>query len=403
MNLALLDPQIRNALPEHIEEQLDDGIATCCKFNRRGTLLAVGCNDGRCVIYDFDTHGIAKVLIGHVHPISSVSWSRNGRTLLSSSTDWNLLLWDVLASTPILTVKFESPILTSLMHPRGQDIALVCPLMEHPVLVNLKTGEKTRLPTKEKEGETPTRVPRRVATNSVAAFNCKGDWIYVGNSKGVITILDTQTHKVISTFKIPGGAVKSIHFSKDKKQYLVNSTDKVIRMYNCADNTLVHELSDVVNKIQWKKCCFSGDDDHIIAGSAQKAEHKNYIWSREFGQLVKILEGPKEGVMDLEWHPTRPIVVSCSTTGMAYIWNAHYTENWSAFAPGFTELEENLEYIEKEDEFDIVDEETEANKKKKKQEAEDVIVDIITVEKTSGDLSSDEEDELFFFAHLPNG
>jgi len=117
--------------------------------------------------------------------------------------------------------------------------------------------------------------------------------------------------------------------------------------------------------------------------------------------LVKILEGPKEGVMDLEWHPTRPIVVSCSTTGMAYIWNAHYTENWSAFAPGFTELEENLEYIEKEDEFDIVDEETEANKKKKKQEEEDVIVDIITVEKTSGDLSSDEEDELFFLPTCP--
>lgn len=35
------------------------------------------------------------------------------------------------------------------------------------------------------------------------------------------------------------------------------------------------------------------------AGSAQKAEHNIYIWNRAFGRLVKILEGPKEGILDL--------------------------------------------------------------------------------------------------------
>ncbi len=30
---------MRNALPDRIEDNLDDGMATCCAFNRRGTLL----------------------------------------------------------------------------------------------------------------------------------------------------------------------------------------------------------------------------------------------------------------------------------------------------------------------------------------------------------------------------
>lgn len=78
----------------------------------------------------------------------------------------------------------------------------------------------------------------------------------------------------------------------------------------------------------------------------------------------------------LQWHPLRPIIASVSTTGVVYIWATNYTgapattssvscagkaltvramtENWSAFAPDFTELQENEEYEEREDEFDIV-------------------------------------------------
>jgi COMPASS component SWD1 len=33
--------------PEAIEDFLEDGIAVTSAFNRRGTMLAVGCNDGR--------------------------------------------------------------------------------------------------------------------------------------------------------------------------------------------------------------------------------------------------------------------------------------------------------------------------------------------------------------------
>lgn len=41
----------------------------------------------------------------------------------------------------------------------------------------------------------------------------------------------------------------------------------------------------------WKKCCFSGDGEYIVAGSAR--QHALYIWEKSIGNLVKILHGTR--------------------------------------------------------------------------------------------------------------
>ncbi|KAI9122050.1 hypothetical protein K1719_006739 [Acacia pycnantha] len=84
---------------------------------------------------------------------------------------------------------------------------------------------------------------------------------------------------------------------------------------------------------------------------SKKGEHKIYIWDRA-GHLVKILEGPKEALIDLAWHP-----VNSSHYCICFSsWFSLYTENWSAFAPNFKELEEIEEYAKREDEFDLIPE-----------------------------------------------
>lgn len=141
----------------------------------------------------------------------------------------------------------------------------------------------------------------------------------------------------------------------------------------------------------WKKCCFSGDGEYICAGSAR--QHALYIWEKSIGNLVKILHGTKgELLLDVVWHPVRPIIASISS-GLVSIWAQNQVENWSAFAPDFKELDENVEYEERESEFDIADEDKSVDLNADAQQDEEIEVDVQKVEPVAAFCSSDEEGE----------
>jgi COMPASS component SWD1 len=189
--------------------------------------------------------------------------------------------------------------------------------------------------------------------------------------------------------------VKQIKFNRKGTLFLANCHDRKIRLFDRETMEVRKTFVDPVKKNLWKTCCFSGNSEYVIAGSADKAEHHIYIWDTERGSLLKNIEGPKEGILDLQWHPLHPIICSCgSNSGVIFIWTTNYTENWSAYAPNFTELHENEVYIEREDEFDLMDsEEHVARKKAKQDEAEEAEVDVLTMDPIEG-LSSEEDGDL---------
>jgi len=69
-------------------------------------------------------------------------------------------------------------------------------------------------------------------------------------------------------------------------------------------------------------------------------------------------------------------------SGKIYIWATNNPQRWSALAPDFREIEENVEYIEREDEFDYQDREVIT---KRRLDREDEEVDLLTIEPTRVD------------------
>ncbi|KAG1545391.1 hypothetical protein G6F45_005646 [Rhizopus arrhizus] len=401
MNLELLDPW-EQEYPQLIEETLEDGYVLCCKFNKRGTLLGAGCLDGRCIIWDFDTKGVSRSLVGHVKPVSSISWSRNGKYLLSASKDWTCIYWDLMSGKKKLKIRFDTPVLMAHMHPKNNHRFVAVLFQDNPVVVDI-LGEdivKTVLPT---EPDLKEEKPKNAFFVTAIAWNKAGTKIYAGTSKGYLNIIDVETNKIIYSTRITNTTIKGIQWSRNGRDLLVNANDRSIRYYQIEDEesgipVFRNRFQDLVNRVQWSQTCFSADGEFVIGGSGHKAEHNIYIWDKNIGNLVKILEGPKEPLDDLAWHPVKPVIGSVSSFGNIYIWATKHEENWSAFAPDFIELEENLEYEEKEDEFDVVPDD---EKSKQKQVDEDVLVDVTTCDAIQAFIeSSDEEDEVFYLPTL---
>lgn len=69
-----------------------------------------------------------------------------------------------------------------------------------------------------------------------------------------------------------------------------------------------------------------------------------------------------------------------------YLWSIISPQRWSALAPDFAEVEENVEYIEREDEFDIHPIE-EIHKRRLDLEDEDV--DVLTIEPVKGEFEEE--------------
>lgn len=107
---------------------------------------------------------------------------------------------------------------------------------------------------------------------------------------------------------------------------------------------------------QWKNALISFEDRYIIGVNSEKLSYMFYIWNSYSGELITRLSFYGASILDVTYHPTRALIVVCSTSGHLVIWSKSHAHNWAALPPGFIELDNNVEYIEKENEFDILSE-----------------------------------------------
>lgn len=147
---------------------------------------ASGTHNGTIVVWDFLTRTKALVVHTHSHPITSLSWSRDQRRLLSSSLDWKVKLWNVETGVEEVSIDVGEPVLNACIHPRNHMICAVAPAARFPELIDLATGARKTVPF--------TEANVKVFLGSLS-FDREGKRLYWGDTQGKIHEVDVASWK----------------------------------------------------------------------------------------------------------------------------------------------------------------------------------------------------------------
>lgn len=408
MNLSLVDPFVlAQDCPEVITGKLRSGHATSIRFSHRGDLLASGRHDGIVVIFDIETSGVARKLCGHTRQIQSLSWSTSDRYLLSAGLDWKVVLWDLQDGSRLRTVRFETAIFIAELHPKNHKLFVAALSEDQPMLVDVEDEipKKYQLSSAPRRSQAEAMTEKQAAqdakqTTTVTVFTPSGDHIIAGTSKGWLNIIDTATREMVYSMRLTNNIIVFLRLTPSGRDLVTNSSDRVVRTLHLPDLTdphldfdtlqltVEHKFQDLVQRLSWNHVSFSPSGEYVTASTWMN--HHIYVWERGQGSLVKILEGTKEELSAVEWHPFRPFVAAVGVdSGRIWLWSILQPQRWSALAPDFVEVEENHEYVEQEDEFDIQPLE-EMHRRRLDQEDEEV--DVLTIEPVKNGVEGEQGD-----------
>jgi COMPASS component SWD1 len=306
------------------------------------------------------------------------SWSRNSRYLLTASKDWNVVIWDLASDcSPVqrhTTVRFDAPVLSAHLHPRNSKIILAVLQTGEAYVADLRKDFRSQTELfdnqeeSDEEGQQSSGKIRHAITT--ARFDPTGRYIFTGTSNGIILVFNTRTKTLIARHKLPStSSIKGLDFALGGRRLVTNSSDRTLRQFNLPTypgsssegEVMVQELkpqytfNDPINKASWHGMSYSPRGEWLAGGASDSASHKIYIWDISHdGRLAITLDGGRDPLSSIHWHPLKSLIISTTKFGNILLWHHPNLERWGAFAGDFEEMDENIQYEEREDEFDIV-------------------------------------------------
>ena len=278
----------------------------CVSFSPDGRLIVSGSSDKTVRIWKVHTGAELVILRGHEEFVGGVAFAPNQRELVSGGGDKTLRIWNLESGTELAVLRGHERQVNSIDYsPDGRKI--ISGSKDTTVRTwDARTGAELSI-LRGHDGEVFT-----------VRFSSDGQRIISGSADGTLRIWDAETGEELIAIR-HGSWVKSAGFSPDGRHVLSGSIDNTVRLWSVETGVELLVLrghTDFVHTVS-----FSPDGQRILSGAADRTVR---VWDARSGVLMSILQGHGDQVLSACYSSDGRSIVSSSGDMTIRLWDAQY-------------------------------------------------------------------------------
>ncbi|PNJ78679.1 jouberin isoform X2 [Pongo abelii] len=293
----------------------------CLDFSHNGRILAAACasRDGYPIIlYEIPSGRFMRELCGHLNIIYDLSWSKDDRYILTSSSDGTARIWknEINNTNTFKVLPHPSFVYTAKFHPAVRELVVTGCYDSMIRIWKVEMREDSAILVRQFD-------VHKSFINSLC-FDTEGHHMYSGDFTGVIVVWNTYVkvndlehsvrhwtiNKEIKETEFKGIPISYLEIHPNGKRLLIHTKDSTLRIMDLRI-LVARKFVGAANYREKIHSTLTPCGTFLFAGSEDGIV---YVWNPETGEQVAMYSDLpfKSPIRDISYHPFENMVAFCA-------------------------------------------------------------------------------------------
>ncbi|XP_023567942.1 jouberin isoform X2 [Octodon degus] len=293
----------------------------CLDFSHSGRILAAACasRDGYPImLYEIPSGRFMRELCGHLNIIYDLSWSKDDRYILTSSSDGTARLWknEINNTNTLRVLPHPAFVYTAKFHPAVRELVVTgC----YDSVIRIWKVEM-----RESAAVLLHQFNAHKSFINSLCFDAEGHHMYSGDCTGVIIVWNTYVNikdlqnsvyhwtinKEIKEAEFKGIPISYLEVHPNGKRLLIHTKDSTLRIMDLRI-LAARKFLGAANYREKIHSTLTPCGTYLFAGSE---DGRVYVWNPETGEQVAMYSDLpfKSPIRDIAYHPFENMVAFCA-------------------------------------------------------------------------------------------